>query len=306
MPPTRTTTSVGDLSILATSYSRHLRATNRSPATIDTYSEATGQLAAFLADAGMPLRVADIHREHIESFILHLCDIGRAPATVSNRYRALVSFFKFLVAEGEITESPMRRMQPPHVPEAPPDVLSTEQLRALLKDSNGGGFENRRDNAMIRLFVATGMRRTELLNLTLDDLDLDANVAHVIGKGRRPRACPFNAKTAMALDRYLRERARHPHASSRALWLGRRGPITGSAIATMLRRRGRRVGIENLHPHAFRHAHAHQWLAGGGTETGLMMNVGWRSRAMVSRYAASTAAERGRDEHRRLKLDDEL
>jgi site-specific recombinase XerD len=304
---TRTSTaSVSDIGTLATSYGRHLRASNRSPATVKTYAEATDQLETFLVAAGMPTNVIDIHREHVEAFVLALIDSGRAPATCSNRYRALVSFFKWLVDEGEIIESPMRRMTPPHVPETPPPVLTADEIGALLKDCAGKGFENKRDTAIIRLFASTGMRRAELLRLTLDDLDLDARQAHVIGKGRRARACPFNNRTAQALDRYLRERARHPNASSPALWLGRRGGFNESGIATMLRRRGARAGIGPVHPHQFRHYAAHTWLAGGGSEVGLMSNLGWRGRDMVARYAASTAAERGRDEHHRLALDDEL
>jgi site-specific recombinase XerD len=300
------TSNVSDIGTLATSFGRQLREMNRSAATIKTYAEATRQLEAFLVAHGMPCAVAGITREHVGAYILELHDLGRKPATVSNRYRALTSFFKWLVIEGEITESPMRTMSPPHVPESPPPVLTTDEITLLLKDCAGAGFENKRDTAIVRLFAATGMRHSELLRLRLDDLDLDTNVAHVLGKGRRERACPFNSKTAMALDRYLRERSRHPYAPSSALWLGRRGPLNESGIATMLRTRGQRAGIGRVHPHQFRHYHAHTWLAGGGSEVGLMANVGWRDRAMVARYAASTAAERGRDEHHRLRLDDEL
>ena len=98
------------------------------------------------------------------------------PATASNRYRGLRAFFAWCVEEGEITRSPMEHMQPPAVPETPPEVLTESDLKRLLKTCAGKSFEDRRDSAIIWLFLDTGMRLSELTNLRLSDLDLDAAV----------------------------------------------------------------------------------------------------------------------------------
>ena len=97
----------------------------------------------------------------------------------------------------------MAKMKPPKVPEVPVPVLTDDDLRRLLAACEGRAPEDRRDMAVLRLFLDSGMRLWELTNLKVGDLDLDARVAIVMGKGRRPRACPFGAKTASALDRYL-------------------------------------------------------------------------------------------------------
>jgi site-specific recombinase XerC len=88
--------------------------------------------------------------------------------------------------------------------------------------------------AIIRLFVDTGMRLSELTGLRVEDLDFEADVAGVLGKGRRMRACPLGNKTALALQRHLRERARRadvPSDTEGPLRLGIHGPMSPRGIA---------------------------------------------------------------------------
>ncbi len=120
----------GDIGVNLTSFARHLRAENLSPRTQETYSESVRQFIKFLQNQGMPLEVANLRREHVEAFIANLLERWK-PATANNRFRGIQSFFKWLVEEGEVKESPMVRMKPPKVPEAPPDVLREDQLGAL-------------------------------------------------------------------------------------------------------------------------------------------------------------------------------
>jgi integrase/recombinase XerC len=103
--------------------------------------------------------------------------------------------------------------------------------------------------------------------------------------GPRHRAIPLGLKSAWAVDRYLRERRRHPYADAPQLWLGSRGRATLSpdGIVKMLRRRGAEAGIANLHPHAFRHTWAQVFRAASGNEGDLMLLGGWRSQAMLDR-----------------------
>jgi integrase len=164
-----------DLTALNASFRRTLRAQNKSDRTVEAYTDAVRLLADFCAADGHPLTVSALKRKHIELFIADQLAHWK-PATANNRYRGLQSFFTWALAGGELEASPMAGMRPPQIPEIPVPVLTEDQLRRLLKACDGRDFAARRDSAIIRLLIDTGLRRGECAGILLDDLDLDDQV----------------------------------------------------------------------------------------------------------------------------------
>lgn len=194
--------AVNDLAELERGFDLSLRARNRSPKTIKSYVETVRLLRSFLISVGMPTQIDRITHEHVEAFVADQLQRWK-PKTAHVRYGDLRQFFRWAVDDGEITASPMSNMHPPTVPEVPVPIVSDEDLKKLLKTSEGKPFEQRRDAALLRIFLDCGLRLAEVTGLRVEDVDFDLQVVVVLGKGSRPRSVPFGTKTGQAIDRYL-------------------------------------------------------------------------------------------------------
>jgi integrase len=188
--------------------------------------------------------------------------------------------------------------------DVPPSTLSKEVITDMFELTGNGTattFDEARDYAIFRM-LTEGVRREELAQIEVGDLPEDLIASPFIRvlplKGARAstqgRIVRLSMATARALAAYLRIRKSHRQAGLPALWLGSRnhGPMTGSGIYRMVRRRTLQAGYAPTRPHQYRHTFANDWLDGGGSEGDLMRLMGWKSRAMVDRYAKDMQVQR--------------
>jgi integrase/recombinase XerC len=300
-----------DFVVLAASWELALRADGYAERTVDSYHRALFTFAGWLHEQDPAIAPHTVSREHVRGWIVHLRQNG-SNSTARSWFAGLRHFFRWMVAEQESDHDPTEGIRTPPPSQVLTPVLSADSIRALLATCSGRDFTSRRDAAIIFLFADGGLRLAELADLTMSAVDIRDRILYVEGKGSnrsgpRRRAVPVGIKAAQALDRYLRERRRHPYAELPQLWLGSRGRPTMSrdGVKAMLNRRGGRAGVQ-LHPHMFRHTWASAFRAAGGSEGDLMVLGGWRSRTMLDRYGATVAADRAREAYRRMSMGDRL
>lgn len=298
---------IGPFTAYVNSYELHLNVTGKSDNTIRIYTDAIRWLGGWLLKNTDARAWGVVTRDHLRPFFMYMKGVGYEEGYRNNIGRSLQSFFGWY-AEEEEAPNPFTTFKAPPPPKAgqmKKPVIEVEQLRALVKDAEKGrDFESRRDAALLRLFACTGCRLSEITNLQLDDVSIAGRTAIVTGKGGKTRTVKFDAKCALALDRYLRKRAEHKAASNlTALWIGtrRRMPMTPSGIRQVIERRGERLGLD-IHPHLFRHTFTHNWLDEGGAEGDLMELNGWESPQMLRHYGRSAKEARARRAYDRINV----
>lgn len=287
-----------------------------APLSRTTYVRAVRQLRVFLAEAYPEVaRPEQITARHVGAFLSSMAEAGRSANTLRIRLKALRLWFGYMLAaeDCEVARNPAMGVALPeeHLPPVP--VIPDADLATLLRSMNGPSLADRRDTVIVRLMLDTGVRREELISIDVEHVDMRLQeVTLYRTKGGRPRIVPFGGKTALALRRYLRARERHPATRSPALFVVSRAPSSGSwrmsgdSVWRMLKRRCEAAGLEQVHPHQFRHTWADDLLSNGANEGDVERLAGWQSPLMVRRYGRSAADRRARDSARRLARGDRV
>lgn len=270
---------------------------DKAPGTRKLYLRAALWFAEWLEGAarpeGAPGDLLAVTRRDAEAYFAAQEAAGLKATTRRSRWIALRSLYGWLAEEDEVDTNPMARVKVERPAPPPVPVLEPATLTALLKACEGKAFLDRRDLALLRLMAGTGLRRAEVAALALADVDLDARIALIRhGKGNKARAVRFDAGTALALDRYRRARARHPHARLPNLWLTRLGALTHRGVQDVIDRRARLAGIGHVHAHQLRHTFAHRYLSNGGNEGDLQRLGGWENADVMRRYGSARAVDR--------------
>ncbi|MNR89055.1 Tyrosine recombinase XerD [compost metagenome] len=234
---------------------------NLSPHSIRAYRQDLDMFHAFLAD--QPLDKVDYRT--LRRFLGHLKQEGYERSTIARRMATLRTYFRFLARERMIAGNPTLGLQSPKLNRKLPNFLDWEELQRLLAspDESPRGL---RDRALLELLYATGMRVSEIADLSLRQLNWEEAEIRVVGKGSKERMVLMSEEAMHHLRRYLdtgRPELR-PEATDK-LFLNRSGkPLTSRSIDRMLKAYARRAGIAKaISPHTLRHTFATHLLEGG-------------------------------------------
>ncbi|WP_319436189.1 tyrosine-type recombinase/integrase [Mycobacterium sp. RTGN5] len=287
------------LSDLLKSWVIGLKAARKSPSTLRSYEAGVRLFLAFLAEEGLP---PELTKANVLAYLASMSE--HEPATASNRLAALKRFARWLADEEGFDATAVLAITPPKLDQKAVASVSDDELRSLLKACAGADLRDKRDKAMVTLFAETGLRASELLNLTIADLDLPTTTAHVVrGKGGKGRRVKFSASCAAVLDRYLRARRAAGNPADRGpLWVSPKGALGYPGLVYSLGLRAQIAGVKDFHVHRLRHSMAVKWLKAGGSEVGLMSQAGWTSRTMISRYTKASGEALAAAEFDRLNL----
>src|SRR5262249_16495513 len=178
--------------------------------------------------------------------------------------------------------NPMAAIPAPSITEERvPPALTADQIEAMVKAcAPRSTFTGARDRALILLISSSGLRSSETLGLTEDDLHLDSDQPFVVvkGKGDRYREAAVSFEPAHAVRVYVRARRTHSSAWRSELWLGRTGePFTGSGLRQIVKDAARRAGVGNVHVHALRHSATHNMLNRGMSDHDVATQLGHKS-----------------------------
>ncbi len=224
------------------------------------------RLTAWLEGQGVT-SPGQVTQAHLRGYVFHLKDSGLAPASIRRALSAVRSYFAFLVEEGAVGTDPTELLEPPRSWRTLPTVLTPVEVERMLGSVDPESPVHWRDRAILELLYATGMRVSELTELTLPRLDLPERLVQVLGKGARERLLPFGEPAARALERYLREvrPGLERGKSGGRIFLNRRGTgLTRMTVWTLVANAARAAGIEKkVSPHTLRHSFATHLLEGG-------------------------------------------
>ncbi|MBV7335362.1 tyrosine recombinase [Chloroflexi bacterium TSY] len=210
----------------------------------------------------------EVSSDLVANYLSDLKKQGYASSTIARKIAVVKSFFQYLQNIGLIVDNPTSGVDSPKVKKNPPRSISPEEIERLLAEpGKSNSPKARRDKALMDVLYATGMRVTELVNLTVDDVDLDAKTITCGIDNRRIRTIPIGKSTKKALQAYLEDGREQIliDKKQKALFLNHRGqPLTRQGLWLIIRRYVKQVGIQGtVTPHTLRHSFAAHMLKSG-------------------------------------------
>ncbi len=248
--------------------------------TQEAYLRDVGRLVDFLKDEGLELRcvkLADVHR-----FTWAVAELGVGERSMARIISGVRSFFRFLLLDGYIDSDPTELLRTPSFGKHLPEVLTLEEVDAILGAIDLSHRDGHRDHAIIEMLYSCGLRVSELCNLKLSNLFLDDRYIRIKGKGSKERLVPISPRAIRDLELWFVDRnGIEPHAGEEDfvfISAARRRRLSRITVFHNIRIFAERAGImKAINPHTFRHTFATHLLEGGANLRAIQLLLGHES-----------------------------
>ena len=232
----------------------------------------------------------------LREYVAALHEAGYAKTSIARRLASLRSFFKFGQREGWAETNPAKPLRNPRKPRTLPHFLSSDELSQLLESPPGDEPLGKRDRAMLETLYSAGLRVSELVGINDSDLELDAGIVRVRGKGRKERLAPLGSFAVRAMRHWLKVRtvsAKEPTGSEAPVFVNRFGRrLTTRSVGRMLEKYLKQTGLDQrTTPHTLRHSFATHLLDRGADIRSVQELLGHKSLITTQIYTHVSTAK---------------
>jgi integrase/recombinase XerD len=266
-----------------------------------SYSSDLLKFLSYLKDRGID-DWSQVCFPDVIAFLSKAQEQGLAPRTRARLLAALRGFFKFMVRDSHLSESPVANLTSPRLRRHLPAVLSVAEVERLLVQPDLTLPLGQRDVAMLELLYATGLRVSELITLTLGRVNLEVGFLVVVGKGSKERIVPMGEAATEAVQRYVlesRPRMLKGRVSEILFVTNRAAAMTRQGFWKLLKKYGRQANLQKpLTPHTLRHSFATHLLEGGADLRSVQMMLGHADISTTQIYT-HVASERLKEIHQK-------
>jgi len=292
---------------LVSRYALSNQADGKSPRTIAWYSDMLRSFSSYIKVKQHCDDISDFSVNAVRDYILYLRDKPKfqghpytpeqdkplSPKTVQCHIRALKAFSSWLCAEGYTTENRLKNLKLPKAPSKIIESLTPEEIKQVITSINKNSPTGTRNHAIFVTLLDTGLRASEVANVTLAYLNLKDGFIKVMGKGAKERVVPIGKYIQMTLWSYVdKVRPKPASPDCNNLFLSWRGkPITVNSVKLVFSRLAKRSGVERLHAHICRHTFAINYLLNGGDIFSLREILGHTTLDMVNHYLHFTSCQ---------------
>jgi len=271
------------------SFSRFLQFEKRySTHTVEAYLRDLSQFRTFLAEAYAQNDISQASHLHIRSWLVSLMEQKVTPRSVNRKVSSLKSFYKFLLRKQVIVKNPTAKVVTPKLSKRLPEFLVEKETEALIDQPvDGNDFISVRNRLVLTLFYSTGMRVSELTNLSESDINFYLKQVKVLGKGNKERIVPLQEDVLKDLRHYMSLRNLLPESqATKALFLTENGKaLYPRAVQRMVKSKLNEVTtLDKKSPHTLRHTFATHLLNRGADINAIKELLGHASLSATQVY----------------------